>query len=167
MSGSDKRQMICWDSCILIAWFNEEPDKALDLIGATLKSVADNKINLLLSAVSFAEVLDVAGENRVGAAFEGFVKRPNTVLANVDERVGRIARDIRQAACVALNAGEISKGVKSPDAMIVATAVLYRAEELYTYDPVLREIGTKTWPILRGLKILRPEDISPGPLFSE
>ena len=52
------------------------------------------------------------------------------------------------------------------EALIAVTAVLYRAAELQTYDPILREVGTKGWPILGTLAIDSPEDAPAGPLFS-
>ncbi|MCC6124140.1 MAG: PIN domain-containing protein [Pirellulales bacterium] len=158
--------LICWDSCICLAWFQNETDKALDMIQTMLDKISKGELNLLLSAVSFAEVIDRAKDSKPGTEFEGFVKRPNVTVANVDERVGRIARIIREDALQAHDAGKLKQGVKIPDALITATAVLYKATELHTYDSVLREYGELNPPILRGLLIGRPEDIPAGPLFS-
>ena len=35
--------------------------------------------------------------------------------------------------------GRLSKSIKAPDAIIVATAVIYRASELHSFDPLLIE----------------------------
>jgi predicted nucleic acid-binding protein len=156
MSG-EKRQLICWDSCIFIAWLKGEQDKPLDLLANLLQSVKQEKTNLLVSAVSFAEVLDKAGESNAGTQFQGFVKQPSVIVANVDIRVGLLAKTIRETAISAVARQEIPKSVSIPDALIAATAVIYRAEELHTFDPVL--ISIDGWPVLRGLKIGRPENL--------
>jgi hypothetical protein len=59
------------------------------------------------------------------------------IVANVDMRVGLLAREIRENSHRALDRKEIDQGVKIPEALIVATAVIYRAEEFQTFDPIL------------------------------
>jgi predicted nucleic acid-binding protein len=156
MSGSTKPPLLCWDSCIFLAWFKKEEDKPLAAIEACLNSIAANKTNLLISAVSFAEVLDKAGKSDAGTQFVAFAKRQNIIIANVDVRVALQAGTIREYGHQELDQGRISHGVSIPDAMIVATAMLYRADELQTFDPILLQVGQ--WPILHGLKIIRPDD---------
>jgi predicted nucleic acid-binding protein len=156
MCGTRKISTILWDSCIFIAWFNGEADKPLAEIERILRSVTDGKANLLVSAICLAEVLDLAGESDAGTQFRGFIKRPNVILANVDHRVGALAGDIRVAARAASVAGLLSQSVKIPDALIAATAIIYKADELHTFDPVLLEASTL--PALGGLNIIRPQD---------
>lgn len=155
MSGTEN-PLIAWDSCVFIAWFNGETDKPLAEIERMLRSIAERKSTLLVSSICFAEVLDKAGVSDAGTQFRGFVKRPNVIVANVDHRVGALAGDIRIAARTANAAGSLSLGVKIPDALIAATALIYKSDELHTFDPVLLEASTL--PIFRSLNIIRPED---------
>ena len=163
MGGHDKIPLICWDSCIFLAWFKKETDKDLDAIEHYLRQVSDGKLNLLVSAISYAEVLDnTSTKSTVGSQFRLFVKRPNVVMANVDERVGLLAAEIREATLLALAAGKISQGIKIPDALVAATAVRYKALEIHTYDPVLREISG--WEVIEGRRVCTPEESLKTPL---
>lgn len=161
MSGNPESLLECWDSCVFLAWFKKEQDKPLAAIEEMIRRVVKNKSTLLVSAISFAEVLDQAGKSDAGTQFRGFVKRTNVVVADADTRIGSLAADIRIAGLESLSNGQISQGVKIPDALIAATAVIYKANVLYTFDPVLKEISG--WPCVRALPIVAPS-IVPGPL---
>lgn len=154
MSGADRPPLICWDSCVFLAWFNKEHDKPLSQIEHLLVQIAEGKVNLLVSALSYAEVLDKAGKSDAGARFRDFVQRPNVVVANIDPRIGLMAAEIREAALIAHANGRLSQGIKIPDALIAATAVIYRAGELHTFDPVLLELSASS--IVRQLPITSP-----------
>jgi predicted nucleic acid-binding protein len=156
MNGSDKRQLVCWDSCIFLAWFNKELDKPLPEIERSLRSVVDNKLDLLVSVISIVEVLDKAGVSDAGTQFRGFIRRPNVVLADVDPRVAMTASDIRTAGLAAHAEGRLPQAIKIPDAMIAATGVIYRASILYTFDPILTAISE--WDVVNKLKIAPPGD---------
>jgi predicted nucleic acid-binding protein len=161
MSGNPKKPLLCWDSCVFLAWFQKEQDKPLAAIEEMLREISKDKVSLLVSAISFAEVLDRAGGSDAGTQFRQFVKRENIVVADADTRVASLAAQIRIAGLEALAQGKISQGVKIPDALIAATAVIYHADRLYTFDPVLLEISG--WPVVRGLAIL-PPSAEPSPL---
>lgn len=161
MSGSSESLLECWDSCVFLAWFKKETDKPLAAIEEMIRRVVRNKSTLLVSAISFAEVLDQAGKSDAGTQFRGFVKRTNVIVADADTRIGSMAADIRIAGLEALAEKRISQGVKIPDALIAATAVIYKAQILYTFDPVLKEISE--WPCVRNMPIVAPS-IEPGPL---
>jgi len=149
MSG----RLISWDSCIFLAWFNKEEDKPLGAIEQSLRLLDDEKINLLVSAISYAEVLDKAG-SKAGTDFRGFVKRPNVIVANIDARVADLAGAIRTGCLDLHREGKIRQGLKIPDACIAATAILYKASELQTFDPILRDLSGL--PVVQGLQIREP-----------
>jgi predicted nucleic acid-binding protein len=143
MSGTDTGK-IAWDSCIFLAWFNQEDDKPLDEIAALLRMVESGKLVLYVSAICAAEVLDLAGESDAGTKFSAFLKRDYVVPVNVDFRIAQRAAQFRQRIKSALDRGEVSRGLRAPDAIIAASAVIYRVPVLHTFDPdllVLRCLG--------------------------
>jgi predicted nucleic acid-binding protein len=153
MSGIEITR-IAWDSCVFLAWFQGEEDKPLGDIEELLKDIADARITLVVSAIVGAEVLDRAGQNPVRTQFREFIRRTNVIGANADFRVAEIAADIREKAVSAQARGLILKGVKAPDALIVATALVYRVDVLHTFDPVLLGLNGST--IVDGLRITEP-----------
>lgn len=136
MSGT-KPVVIAWDSCVFLGWFNAEEDKPLLAMEAILKAVADGDVTLLVSAICGAEVLNEAGKSDARSEFLGFLKRDNVVPANVDMRIADKAAQFRERTREALAQGHLSKGIRAPDALIAATAVIYRASALHTFDPQL------------------------------
>jgi predicted nucleic acid-binding protein len=157
MSGIEY-QRIAWDSCIFLAWFQNEKDKPLAEIREILQDIADEKIVLIVSAVVAAEVLDRAGESKAGTMFREYTRRPNIVRANLDFRVAERAAKIRERAVAALKDGKLSKGVKAPDALVVATALHHRVDVLHTFDPVLLELDGS--PVVESLRITKPTSLS-------
>ncbi len=143
-----------WDSCVFLAWFENEQDKPLAEIKELLEDIAAERLTLVVSAIVGAEVLDRAGVSTAGTQFREYIKRPNIIRADADFRVGERAAEIRQRANDAIASGRIKKGVKAPDAMIVATALIYKADVLHTFDPVL--IGLDQDPVVEGLRITEP-----------
>jgi len=160
MNGSERRGLICWDSCIFLAWFNKESDKPLGEIERTLRLIVDQKLDLLVSVVSIVEVLDKAGASPAGTQLRGFIRRPNVILADVDPRVAIAASEIRTAGLAAYESGGLRQAIKIPDTLIAATAVIYRSSILYTFDPILTAISG--WDVVNKLQIAAPGDeVSP------
>jgi predicted nucleic acid-binding protein len=139
MAGSRSRRLIAWDSCLFLGWFNQENDKPLEDMSLVLRQVGDGDLAMLVSTICIAEVLDETGVSIAGTEMVQFVKRSNVVPASVDIRVAQLAAKFRQRARAAKAEGRVSQGIKAPDAIIAATAVIYRASVLYSFDPVLIE----------------------------
>ena len=108
-------------------------------MGQVLKRVDKGQANLLVSTICIAEVLDEVGKSDAGRQMLEFIKRSNVVPAAADVRVAKLAAEFRQRARQSLMEGRLSKSIKAPDAIIVATAVIYRASELHSFDPLLIE----------------------------
>ena len=155
MTGNEPPLLIAWDSCIFLAHFNEEQDKPLAEIDGILRQVARGHRTMLISAIVRAEVLNETGTSDAGTQFCDYCKRSNVITASADFRIADAAAVIREKVRDARTRGDVSNGIKAPDALIAATAILYRATALHTFDPVLLELSGS--PILRGLKIMRPD----------
>ena len=84
-------------------------------------------------------------------------------MANADFRIAEVAATYRERAVEAITSRERTEGIKAPDALIVATASVYRASALHTFDPVL--LGLSKSPIVGGLQIEIPPADTDYPLF--
>ncbi len=158
-------ELICWDTCVFLAKFKRESDKPLDVIDAYLERVRDAETNMIVSVICAAEILDYSGsKSRHSSKFQSFVKDENVILVNVDMRVARLAAEFREKGAAAREQGVIKKGFKAADAIIAATASLYKAEVLHTFDPVL--CGLSETEFVNGLRIEPPSfDDEDFPLF--
>lgn len=156
MSGSKKPVLIAWDSCVWIAWFNRERDKPLDAIRDVLKESESGASTILLSVVCFSEVLDTIGTT-AGTLLREYANRKNVYPANVDFRIADKAADIRSKALAARAAGQDVNKIKTPDALIAATAIIYKSTILHSFDPDLCNVSETE--IVDGLKITPPKPI--------
>ena len=154
--------LVSWDSCVFLGWFKQEPDKPLADIEAYLKAIAAGKVNLLVSVVCAVEVLD-QDTGDYGNQFQEFMKRTSVTALNTDMRVAKQAAIFRQNGARARKLGIINDGFKAPDAMIVASAYVYQAEVLHTFDPVLLALSETEY--VNGLRIEHPLFYEEQPLF--
>lgn len=157
MSGSKKPVLIAWDSCVWLAWFSAERDKPLESIRDALRESEDGKSTLLMSAVCLAEVIDLVKSPDSGTKIRAYAKRKNVFPANLDFRISQKASEIRKWTIEANERGEQLKKVKTPDALIAATAIIYKATVLHTFDDGLLQLSEK--PVVDGLKIQWPKPL--------
>jgi len=153
MSGIEISRL-AWDSCIFLAWFKGEEDKPLAEIEELLADIAKGRITLIVSAIVAAEILDESAGSPVRNKFREFMKRSNVVAANADFRVADLAADIRERTRELESQGKMKKSVKAPDAMILASAIIYRAEVLHTFDPILLSLDQSE--VVHRLRITVP-----------
>lgn len=156
MSGKKRADppLVAWDSCVFLAWYNNEEEKNLGDIEHLLREVRNDKFVMLVSAVVCAEVMDQAGRSDAGTLFRKFVKRTSILQANVDWRVAEKAVVFREKVCDLLKSRTLDKGLKAPDALIAATAAVYRADVLHSYDPTL--LALSECDELDGLVVTKP-----------
>ena len=104
--------------------------------------VERRQATIITSEVVISEVLEDA------AKLEELMKRPEYFMVTPGAPIQRKVRDIRTAA------REIGRTPKTPDATFIATALLYKAEALHTFDgPVL---GLSGLTCVDGLTICKP-----------
>lgn len=156
MSGTNEPKLIVWDSCVFLGWFNGEEDKPLSDMEALLERIRDGKIIMVVPAVVCVEVLNRVGASDAGTQFREFCKRSGVVRASIDFRVAELAATYRELILEAHSRGEISTSLKAPDALIVATSVIYRADVLHTFDPLLLELSESA--LVGGMLIVPPDE---------
>ncbi len=124
-----------WDSAPLIAWILDEkrPDPA-EMAGLqeVVELVERNSAILMTSVLWRAEVLDIlnaAQRRRVEAAFESQA----IIELAIDSRVMDLTAQIR-AYHRASKSKSALKNIRTPDAIHLATAIQYGADEFHTFD---------------------------------
>ncbi len=160
MAGTDP--LYYWDTCIFLAWLKDEERKAGEMAGVreVIEKNRKREVRLMTSVLTLTEVL--ASKIPVGLEnlYKGLImRRVNRI--GMDIKVAQLAHDIRDyyAQRATENGGKI---LSTPDAIHLATAILYRADEFHTFD---EEGGRKTLGLLplsgnvagHGLKICKPE----------
>ena len=122
-----------WDACIFFAWLNNEEDVhgvgVIEGIAEMAKLYDDNQIVLMSSLVTKTEVYDHKLKTQYARdEFSRRFQRDNFLWILADERVTDLSRKIRDS--------HARKGVTldANDCVHLASAILYKADVLYTLD---------------------------------
>ena len=124
-----------WDSCIFLAWLKNEERKPGEMTGIKelVSQINKNAARLVTSQMTRAEILKstltVDAINKLDNVF----KRKNIILAPTDGRVWQLAYEIRDYYQARKDADGLPT-VTLPDAVHLATAILYQADVFFTFD---------------------------------
>ena len=129
---------VSWDTSVLIAFLNGEPAgrRCLEVVTA----VEAGRVELTFSVIVLAEVLRPRHTPEALAVIDGLFASPGVVLADVTPEIARLASALR-AEC---SAERPSRKLKTPDALILATAVL-RCDAFYTLDKKLLRLAGRSF----------------------
>jgi predicted nucleic acid-binding protein len=135
-----------WDASVFIALLINEHRSPGEIEGARDVALAadSGEVILATSQMTVAEILDPTGIG-APAAFDALFKRANYQLLQANSAVYAETQRLRMA---------IPK-LKTPDATHLASAIVYRCDELHAFDKddLLKLSGKE---VVRGLKIHRP-----------
>lgn len=170
MAGT--RPVFYWDTCIFLAWLKDETTRKpgeMEGVEDVLARFKRRDVGLMTSAVTLIEASAAKIPASLFVQLEDVMQRPNFSRISVDIRVAKLARDLRDYYTLRPETyGKLTLSV--PDAIHVASAILYRATEMHTFDkkdkPKYETLGLL--PLSGGiggynLKICMP----PGPMQSE
>ena len=134
MSGT--RSKYYWDSCVWIAWLTAEPayGEYLSNMEEYATQADDRKIILVTSSLTRGEILETRIGDEAASKFQDFLKRPNVVEASADPRVTSLSSKIRDYYQARKEAGKSTKTLAVPDAVHLATAILYEVNQFHTFD---------------------------------
>src|SRR5580704_15328612 len=122
-----------WDTCLFLAWLKDESRRAgeMDGVREIIDRTKRREVKLMTSVLTFVEVLNAKIPVGVDTLFNDLMKRINRV--SMDSKCAGLAHDIRNyyAVRAAQSGGKI---IATPDAIHLATAILYRADEFHTFD---------------------------------
>lgn len=120
----------CWDTTVFLAWINDEAGAPLADIDLVARQIDAGDAVLVVPVTITSEILDskLSGEQR--AKLSAFLKRRSVINADTTLVIARKAREIRDAGL----AMKPIRKIKTPDATIIATAVVYKCDSLHTLD---------------------------------
>lgn len=153
MTGTGSRVVYCWDTCVFLALLRQETDKDIANLLAVAAEIETGQADLIISTIVLAELLELIADNTLAEQFNGFCRRPNVMLANVDPRIARKAARLRWLAKAPDERNHIKK-LHTPDAIILATAIIHEATALHTYDPDLLRFNVTD--LANNIPILQP-----------
>jgi predicted nucleic acid-binding protein len=157
-----KPGVIYWDSCVFLSAIQQTAGR-YQTLKAILDFAAADGVVIVTSALTIAEVVKIDCGNAQSAqmtkdatTIRQFFENDYLAIKNVDRGVAERASEIVR-----------EHGIKPPDAIHVATALVSRCDHLETYDErLIRLDGKVGWPTLR---ISVPRNPTDGryPLLSE
>ncbi|MBN1461308.1 MAG: type II toxin-antitoxin system VapC family toxin [Armatimonadetes bacterium] len=124
-----------WDTTVFLALVqNEErPEGEMQGVRAVAKLVDDGKATLITSALTFAEILRAKCGDEAFQTFRRLFDRSNVKAISADHRIAVLAGQLRDHY-IRLPQNDGYRKLRTPDAIHVATAVIYKARQLHTFD---------------------------------
>lgn len=127
--------LVYLDACVLLSYVNDAPDRAA-VVESMLEDATDGKVRLLTSTLSIAEVAYIASDQQLSedswdeaAIDELWTPNSPIELADFSRLAARTARSILR------NARETgTAGVRSADAIHLATSEINGCDRFYTYE---------------------------------
>jgi predicted nucleic acid-binding protein len=148
-------QRVYWDACTWIALIQREKiavggSDRDTLCRTVIAEAKKNKIEILTSTLSLVEVCKDPAIRTTGVdLISAFFEHDYILLMNLDRLVGEHARQLMTSG---------HAGLKPPDAVHVASAILGLATELHTYDDKLLKLNGKIARVDGGqLRICAPD----------
>jgi predicted nucleic acid-binding protein len=131
MTEMNGTEIYYWDSCIFLAWLRDEDRKEGEMaaVKSYVRKLESRQIKIMTSAIAYTEVTSTKLPDGVDQIFFDFMKRSSVQIIGADIRVTQQARKLRDY--YRLNWG---KNLCTPDAIHLATAILYKAKEFNTFD---------------------------------
>ena len=150
----DKRPIIYWDSCTFISWLTGEPRAPNEDAGlyAAVDEINLGKVILVVSTQIWTEILrDKIGDEGY-RKFRLFLNRGNVQVISINDRISMRAGQIRD-----FHRQDNGKTITTPDAIHLATALIYRAGVFHTFDKKLLRLRNNVMD--RFLRIEEPNAV--------
>lgn len=124
-----------WDACTFLAYLKGEPDK-VDACVAVLEHAKQGKIKIVTSSISLVEVIKLKGKSPIPKDQEDKIKKffqhKWIILQDVERKTSEFARDLIW-----------EYGLKSYDAVHLATAIRAKVDRVDTFDSDLLKLSNK------------------------
>jgi len=145
------RPKYCWDSSVFIALLTGEERAEGETEGLLeIVDAADcGKAVIVASAQVMTEVLPDLDDPTVSRRLEDLFKRAAFQMFDINQPILTKARNIRRLG------RQNGRSIKSPDAVIAATAIIHEVDALHTFDGQLLNLSGE--PEVDGLVICKPQ----------
>lgn len=165
---SNKPALDVWDSCCLIGILNGEKDKLPALLSQTQKFEEGNAI-LGIPSTAVSEVVTLSDGSSAEEKVTQFLDNPYVELLQSTREVATLSSrlqfrfdckrmpELKSKAVAAGVPSDNANRLSRADSDILASALVYKASRLTTYDPFLRFIGKKYITPETGLVIDLPD----------
>lgn len=158
-----KPRRVAWDACTWIATIIQEKaplkrggfeDRAI-LCNHVINLATRKQVEIATSGLSLAEVCkDDQVKREDGDVLADFFRNEYILIVPVDRYVGTLARELMQAG---------HPGLRPPDAVHLATAVIADVSEFHTFDSALLKLDDKILKPAGGtLRIMKPPPPPPS-----
>ncbi len=155
-----------WDACIYLAWLNEETthgEECLRAISSIATENRERKNTVITSAITYCEVLGLIEERE--KVFRGSFRSQDHTAYDVDSAIAIKARELRSHF---IQNPEGNRKLATPDSIHLATAILYKADEFWTFDDGKKDkksiglLNLNRHPALGGLVVCKPYIAQPN-----
>jgi hypothetical protein len=165
--SSSKPQLDVWDTCCILGILNNEADKVPALLAQTRFFESGGAL-LGIPSCAVSEIVTLADGTSASSPLEEFLNNPYVQLLQPTREVsilsGRLQfrfnpkqiSDLREKAIAAGVPKDNANKLTSRDSEILATALVFKAERLSTYDPFLLFLGREYLQKETGLLICQP-----------
>lgn len=126
---------IYWDSCVFIAWLKDEvrPGHEMDGVYECVEEVEAGRVGIFTAVTTVTEVLESKMTVAIKTKYTEVMNGRKVQFIPTDLRVGEKASELRDFY---LKQSKIDgkDPLTQPDAIHLATAIHYRADEFWTFD---------------------------------
>jgi predicted nucleic acid-binding protein len=124
-------QLYYWDTCLFLAWLKDEERKVGEMDGVRdiIQRMKRRDARVMTSVLTMVEVLAAKIPVGIDSPFKDLLKRVSR--QSMDIRVAALAHDLRNHYAMS------GQNIETPDAIHLATAIQYRADEFHTFDAKL------------------------------
>ena len=145
-----------WDTSVFIAWLGAEATAPLGDIGLVVDEIdkedEKDRANLIMAVTTFAEILACKYTSEQLDKLNRFLMRSNVVKVDTTFPIATKASQIRNSGLLE------GRKIKTPDATIVATAVVMRVDVLHSLDDGILALDGRAY--VDGLRITPPRPFS-------
>lgn len=124
------KKIIDWDSCIFLAWLQEEKHEVgvMEGIEEVVRKVHNNEVILITSQITNIEVLESRLSLEAQQKWKDVFNRRNCQMVDITPRISEKSHFIRNYYD--------QRGIKlsTQDSIQLATAIIYKAVEFHTLD---------------------------------
>lgn len=131
MAGTDP--IYYWDTCLFLAWLKDEerPTGEMDGVREVIERAKRREVKIITSVLTITEALECHLPAGVKRLYEGLMKRVTRI--SMDIKVADVAHELRNHYSADPKKYN-DKTLATPDAIHLATAILYRSNEFHTFD---------------------------------